>query len=75
MKSNDDLDECIFRSHVFEPRYSETTSPDVQSMKEVIDKVCEKNYCGPADVSSFTIHKKIYECDVCVRCGKIVKNR
>jgi len=70
------MKECIAGGgHSFEPRYSETTEPDVEGLKQILNKVKETGFMGDQwnfEPHKFIISKKQYHGDVCVVCGETI---
>jgi adenylate cyclase len=47
IKRRNTMKECITdKGHSFEPRYSETTGPDIEGLKQILNKIIETNFMG-----------------------------
>lgn len=62
-------------AHVFEPRYTESTYPDIEGIRSLIDKIKESDFIRDQwqfQPDKFIITKKTYKCDICKLCGEII---
>ncbi|HIC7209389.1 hypothetical protein [Burkholderia stabilis] len=59
----------IFGAHRFEPRYDERPNERVSTLFDGLDRACART--ARAMIDGNTI--RTYVCDVCVRCGAMVK--